>query len=80
MKNSHAKIFAKSHKFRTKSRLCAITLLLSGWSRVSVSPATSFTPAGPSILHPLLGLVDLVAVRVPKLNQIADLWKLIASA
>jgi 2-polyprenyl-3-methyl-5-hydroxy-6-metoxy-1,4-benzoquinol methylase len=55
-------------------------LIDAGWSRVSVSPAPSFTPAGPKILHPLLGLVDLVAVRVPKLNQIAALWKLVANA
>lgn len=52
----------------------------SGWSKVSVAPAPSFTPAGPRVLHSFLGFIDWLAVKIPKLNQIAALWKLSAQA
>lgn len=50
-----------------------------GWSKFSVRPAPSFTPAGPIILHPLLDLIDKSLVRVPKLNKICALWLIEAS-
>lgn len=52
----------------------------SGWSKVSVTPAPSFTPAGPRALHPFLGFIDWLGVKIPKLNQIAALWVLSAEA
>lgn len=50
------------------------------WRNVSVSPAPSFTPAGPRLLHPLLSMIDRIAVQIPKVNQIAALWKMSASS
>jgi SAM-dependent methyltransferase len=55
-------------------------LIVAGWSNASVAPAPSFTPAGPRLLHPLLNLIDWLAVRTPGINQVAALWKLTADS
>jgi SAM-dependent methyltransferase len=47
-----------------------------GWQNASVVPGPAFTPAGPKWAHPALTVIDHVAVRIPKLNQIAAFWTL----
>ncbi len=45
-----------------------------GWGNVRVLPAPSYTPAGPTILHPVLNLIDHISPSIPLWKKMTALW------
>ena len=45
-----------------------------GWEIVNVSPAPSYTPAGPKLLVPLFNLIDIISPAIPVWKKLTALW------
>jgi 2-polyprenyl-3-methyl-5-hydroxy-6-metoxy-1,4-benzoquinol methylase len=45
-----------------------------GFIKVKITPTPTFTPSGPKTLGKLLGFIDKLLIRIPKLKKICALW------
>ena len=45
-----------------------------GWETVKVTPAPTYTPAGPKFMVPLFHLIDIVSPKIPLWKRMAALW------
>ena len=45
-----------------------------GWETVSVTPAPSYTPAGPKFMVPLFNIIDVLSPKIPVWKKLTALW------
>lgn len=45
-----------------------------GWETVNVTPAPSYTPAGPKLLVPLFNIIDVLSPKIPVWKKLTALW------